>query len=45
MLFEETEFAFDTPTDKLTVTGADLTDEEKGLILSRLKSRVTSIKD
>jgi hypothetical protein len=43
--FEETEFAFDTPADKLAITGADLKDEEKNLILSRLKSTVTSIKD
>ena len=31
--------------DKLEVTGADLTAEEKGLLLSRLQSRVTDLKD
>jgi hypothetical protein len=41
----EQEFAFDTPADGLTITGADLTAEEKELLLSRLKSKVTSIKD
>ena len=45
MLFEEKEFTFDTPSDKITVAGADLSEEEKTLILSRLKSQITSIKD
>ena len=45
LMFEEKEFAFDTPSDKLTITGADLTDDEKALLLSRLQSKVTSIKD
>ena len=43
--FEEKEFAFDIPADKLTITGADLTAEEKDLILRRLKAKVTAIKD
>jgi hypothetical protein len=44
-LFEEQEFLLDTPAAGLTVTGADLTDDERALLLSRLSSEVTSIKD
>jgi hypothetical protein len=33
------------PADKLTITGADLTAEEKELLLARLQSRVRDLKD
>lgn len=45
MLFKEKEFAFDVPLAGLKVTGADLTAEEKEVIVNRLKSEVTGLKD
>ena len=45
MLFEEKEFAFDASVGGLKISGADLTGEEKDVILARLKSEVTALKD
>lgn len=43
--FEEKEFALNLPADGFTVTGAELSDKEKELILSRLNTRVTDLKN
>jgi len=45
LTFDESDFIFNVSSDQLTVTGADLTDEEKGLLLGRLRSRVENFKD
>jgi hypothetical protein len=44
LTFDESEFVFQTSSDSLTITGADLTDTEKETILSRLETKITDTK-